>query len=656
MNCCREVVLCCLLALALTAWGSNDTAARPREPPRAPDSYYAQIQLLDGEPQSAASGRNLSSGDKSLSKLSRQEIGTLLHENPLTLPADIYGDAPSVEAPYDPGRLKPEVLQAALDRLNALRRIAGLGPAALDETFTESAQYGAVLLAASEFSHTPARPADMDEAFYQRAYDATNSSNIYGGTSLTLTRAVDGFMDDSDASNIDRLGHRRWQLNPAMQNVGFGQAVAPRTREAMITEKVFERGARTVDDTDYDFIAWPPSGYFPSGLFGVNQAWSVSLNESRYAAPAQSALIVTVQHDSDGQTWIFSGAEAYTPADSGPYFRVDTDNYGVRYCLIFRPDGIGSYDGTYTVSVSGLRDTGGNDIDEFSYRVTFFNAAYAASTVSAVEASPWDTLRLTEACSDAGTLSKLAGLLPRAVTVTDEDARAYRAAIRGNWALDRDNQRWTAAVDPASLPVDCADPNGLLDAVSISYSVDAQTGSFEIQSNPVGFRVWCRMSDMDAVQLYQLTAAGAALRYDTRSGSYSVDNGGTVFNTGAWTAADYGEWFAVCHNETDPRLREAYLVGVQRLGPTPPATLSGMRYYGRVSVIVGGEPGANARLCFATFDRDGKFLSCAVRTISAAGTYDARPDFAGAARVSAFLLDADSRPLCAPDSVAINSN
>jgi len=29
----------------------------------------------------------------------------------------------------------------------------------------------------------------------------------------TLIGAIDGWMDDSDAPNIDRLGRRRWQLN-----------------------------------------------------------------------------------------------------------------------------------------------------------------------------------------------------------------------------------------------------------------------------------------------------------------------------------------------------------------------------------------------------------------------------------------------------------
>lgn len=36
----------------------------------------------------------------------------------------------------------------------------------MDDALNESAQYGAVLLAVSEFSHYPGKPCDMDDAFY----------------------------------------------------------------------------------------------------------------------------------------------------------------------------------------------------------------------------------------------------------------------------------------------------------------------------------------------------------------------------------------------------------------------------------------------------------------------------------------------------------
>ena len=147
---------------------------------------------------------------KAYQKLSKQEIADLLEENPLSLPQTIYQEEPVVTAPYQAGKVTEEALQVALDRLNAMRRLAGLPSVALDLELCEEAQYGAVLLAASEFSQTPAKPSDMADDFYQKGYDATGSGNIAMGASLA--RAVDLFMHDSGVGNIAALGHRRWQL------------------------------------------------------------------------------------------------------------------------------------------------------------------------------------------------------------------------------------------------------------------------------------------------------------------------------------------------------------------------------------------------------------------------------------------------------------
>ena len=100
--------------------------------------------------------------------------------------------------------MKTSALQAAADRLNALRRIAGLPAVTLDLSLCEDAQYGAVIQAANgSLDHYPDRPAGMGDSFYQQAKSASASSNLAAGH--TLTGAVDAFMDDSDASNIATL-------------------------------------------------------------------------------------------------------------------------------------------------------------------------------------------------------------------------------------------------------------------------------------------------------------------------------------------------------------------------------------------------------------------------------------------------------------------
>ena len=311
----------------------------------------------------------LDSGSDSVDKLSKEEIARLLEENPLTLPDHVFDQVPSCSAPYSAGKVKTSALQAAADRLSALRQIAGLPAVQLDLTLSEQAQYGAVIIAAQgALSHNPSKPADMDSGFYQKAYDATSSSNLYAG--MTLTTAVDGFMDDSDASNIDRLGHRRWQLNPGLGKIGFGYAESDTRYRTYVAEKVFDRSGTC---SDYEFVAWPASGNFPNSLRGFeeNTAWSVSLNPGRYSTPRQGDLTVTLTRESDGRTWTFRGS-GYTASGSGSYFHVDTGNYGVANCIIFRPDGVERYEGVYTVEIDGLKSARGTPVD-FAYQVDFFD-------------------------------------------------------------------------------------------------------------------------------------------------------------------------------------------------------------------------------------------------------------------------------------------
>lgn len=314
------------------------------------------------------------SGGSEFAKLSKKEIASLLEECSLELPQKLYEEEPSLTAPYQAGKVTTEALQVATDRLNAMRRIAGLPAVQLDLSLSEEAQYGAVLLATSEFSHTPSKPADMDDGFYQKGYAATSSSNIAMGSDLAWS--VDLFMYDSDSSNVAALGHRRWQLNPTMGKVGFGVADVKGGCFSVpfVTEKVFDRSGA---GCDYDFVAWPSSGYFPveenndrgsTAFFSPLNAWSVTVDTSKYGVPQLDSVTVKLTRESDGKVWNFSAA---TSDINGNFFNVDNQGYGVSNCIVFRPDGIEKYQGLYTVEISGLpRGT-------LAYQVNFFDVADA---------------------------------------------------------------------------------------------------------------------------------------------------------------------------------------------------------------------------------------------------------------------------------------
>lgn len=322
-----------------------------------------------------------SSGLTSLPKLTKEEIAQLLAENPLGFAGDAFSAVPSSCAPYAAGAVSGEALNAALGRLNLIRRLAGLNSVSLDGELTRRAQYGAVLLAANgELSHHPDKPADMEESFYQSGLNAASSSNIYMGTNATLPQAVDAFMDDSDGGNLPMLGHRRWLLNPTMGKTGFGFSPSGKALGSytynFATLWAFDRSG---SGGDHDFIAWPASGAFPNTLFAPDHAWSVTLDPSKYTVPSKEELTVTVTRAADAKTWTLRGAESYAAADQGAYLGVDRGNYGVDNCIIFRPElEAAAYSGTYTVSVAGLKTAAGQSVD-FSYEVDFF----APSEVSA---------------------------------------------------------------------------------------------------------------------------------------------------------------------------------------------------------------------------------------------------------------------------------
>lgn len=318
------------------------------------------------------------SGSLDLAKLSKQEIARLLNANPLGYTGEAMDLLPSLTAPYSAGAPSEAARTAALNRLNALRCLAGLPGVQLDADLNRRAQVGAALLAATgELTHHPVQSADMDDFFYQMGHNATSSCNIYQGTNATLPQAVEAFFDDSDAANLPMLGHRRWVLNPAMGKTGLGFSPSGFTNGSL----PYNFAALWAFDTsgpgvDYNFISWPASGNFPNTLFHTSQAWSVTLNTERYAVPAPDQLTVTLTRAADGKVWTLSGAGSVTPSDRGAYLGVNTDAYGVPNVLIFRPDlGGESYRGVYTVSIQGLKTAQGVDAP-FAYQVDFFDPAY----------------------------------------------------------------------------------------------------------------------------------------------------------------------------------------------------------------------------------------------------------------------------------------
>jgi len=357
---------------------SPKVAAAKAAPAQNPNTQPAQPSQSD-VPGTSAKGK-LVTGSLDMPQLSKQEIIDLLAANPATFSGQVYDSQPSCFAPYAAGKLSDAALQAALNRLNALRRIVGMPAAQLNKSWCESAQYGAVILGQmGSLSHPPSKPADMSKDFYDKAYAATYSSNLSAGSGVA--GAVDSLMRDHTAQNITSVGHRRWQLSPALSKVGFGYVDNGGGYGKFFDEKVFDRdeGFSVAHSVNYDSFGWPSAGYFPNDLngFTADCPWTVSLNPDIYAVPKGIAVKIS----GGGKNWTLSGS--YTPADAGAYLGItpaDNWNYGGNHCIAFRPNGVKKYEGAYTVEIQGLKSKKDNSPIPFTYQVEFFSTSQPVSS------------------------------------------------------------------------------------------------------------------------------------------------------------------------------------------------------------------------------------------------------------------------------------
>ncbi len=222
------------------------------------------------------------------------------------------------------GANRTEMRMAALRRLQAYRALCGLPykEMRLEKRWNELCDAAAeVCRRLGGISHTPDRPKDTSDELYKDGQLGAKNSNLASGGGMV--RSVDMYMDDSDQSNIDRVGHRRWCLNPAMKVTGFGEAGG---YSAMWSMDGSGKGSR-----DLKAVMYPPPGYVPVEMFGGPYAWSLA--PLGKALPKEDEITIEIQPL--GRFYLPEGEPLQID-----FKHVDKGGYGAGPCLIFRPAGL----------------------------------------------------------------------------------------------------------------------------------------------------------------------------------------------------------------------------------------------------------------------------------------------------------------------------
>lgn len=267
-----------------------------------------------------------------------------------------YAVEPDLSFPYEnAGELTDGCKESALSTLNFFRYIAGVDAnVVLNDKMGKAAQAGAyVSMLNHKLAHNPGQPEGLSDEIYKFGRVGAGASNLSWGAG-TLNRSLFFYMYDSDSSNISVLGHRRWMLNPRMSMTGFGAAGSYYALYAFDSSGA---GRQTR-------VAWPAQ-QMPVDWFARTEAWSIAIGKKLDASSVQ----VTLTRESDGRTWNFKPGEDSDPSGE-KYFGISNDGYGLKGCIIFRPDDIKGYeDGdVFDVKITGV------DSEPIEYHVSFFTA------------------------------------------------------------------------------------------------------------------------------------------------------------------------------------------------------------------------------------------------------------------------------------------
>lgn len=281
----------------------------------------------------------------------RDEIRSYLAKHPFDMDRQAeYAQAPAPWYPYRAGKLSDTDLKEALNALNSMRYIAGVGvqDVILCPYSTQYAQAASLVNCVNKsLSHNPSYVQKIDGTTWSYACVGAQNSNIASGFNNSAHSIVLGYLYDTNEKNISALGHRRWCLNPPMYLSGFGQVNG--------YSAMYATDAQLKKADNYG-VCWPAQN-MPLEYFPADTAWSISMGYTVNAADVE----VTLTRKSDGEVWTFSKESA------DGYFNVNNESYGQTGCIIFRPDGVEkfSHGDVYSVEITGLKTP-------VSYNVSFF--------------------------------------------------------------------------------------------------------------------------------------------------------------------------------------------------------------------------------------------------------------------------------------------
>ena len=244
-------------------------------------------------------------------------------------------DEGSLSSPFAGTLMKSEVQSNLIDFSNYLRYLCGLSEYTYGGDSTAvTAGKGAVLLNTvwtrnNITGHTPPRPTDMDEDFYNDAYSVCGGNISYGYGSIfsdqiKAIRALNNDLNNASNYEIDNGGYHQGYNTPGHRNTflqrggykltyGYADRVLLQYYE-YAQSNPNESGTMIETGNNEAAYAWPAPGDFPLEEIDPNAVWSVYFNTDKLDIGHKEPVVTitdlttgdvyvrnTEMHNADGQ-------------------------------------------------------------------------------------------------------------------------------------------------------------------------------------------------------------------------------------------------------------------------------------------------------------------------------------------------------------------
>ena len=361
--------------------------------------------------------------------------------------ADFFTTTPNfTTAPYAAGVLSNASQKYATAYLNFARYLAGVPAVSLNTTYSSLAAAAAVVNRANgstSLSHSPAQPAGMSTALYDTGFTGAAKCNLSYGR-LTLYDSIGkGWLNDSDASNIGKLGHRVNFLSPTLPGAGWGKADTHYAGMALGGTSNGGAAFGLTNDYMWDLNDWrgiiqyPAPGYFPIQALpnngSVGPAWSIQFD--RTYSMNNSNFTVTVNNRTQGVTTNLTEADTNV---SGKYLSKPNADIApgsassslgmISFRVSSAPLVVGD---EYTITVSGIKNNSNASLPNIVYDVQIVDMNNLPGGGTVVE-----DIEITSA-SMVVTPPAHGANPDFTVTVTPADIDKYTAKVQ--WFSEEDN-------------------------------------------------------------------------------------------------------------------------------------------------------------------------------------------------------------------------